>query len=53
MELNEYMEAVLDFTVDLDLSEDELDRVDFTIRAIIMQMGWTAQVRLVEQRMYK
>jgi hypothetical protein len=46
MELDEYMVSILDWSIEMDeeLSDEQLDMIDLTIRAVSLQMGWQDRI---------
>lgn len=49
MNAYEYMNSVLDMTLDIEFTEEELDMIDmidFTISSIILQLNWQDIVKM-------
>lgn len=46
MELDEYMISMLEWSIDMDeeLSDEQLDMIDLTIRSVSLQMGWQDRI---------
>ena len=51
MELDEYMASIMEWAIELDdcFSDEDLDNIDFTIRSVIRQMGWSDSIRFISE----
>ena len=49
MGLDEYMVSMLEWSIEMDeeLSDEQLDMIDLTIRSVVYQMGWQDRVEIV------
>ena len=49
MKLDEYIVSILDWYIEMgeELSDEQLDMIDLTIRSVVCQMGWQDRVEIV------
>lgn len=47
MNMEEFMYEILDLTLDEDLDDEMFEDLDYSVRAVIYQMGWQYSIRMV------